>query len=61
MTQEERRYELLVGSESFWRRARTDIERAKRRVHVQALTFEGDETGAPRDPDRPGLALSRAR
>lgn len=42
---EQPRYELLVGSESFWRRARTDIEQAKRRVLVQALTFEGDATG----------------
>ena len=45
MIDEEPCYELLVGSESFWRRARTDIEGAKRRVVVQALTFEGDETG----------------
>ena len=45
MNSEQPRYELLVGSESFWRRARTDIEQAKRGVLVQALTFEGDATG----------------
>jgi cardiolipin synthase len=39
------RYELLVGSESFWRRAAPDLAVAKRRTFVQALTFEGDATG----------------
>jgi cardiolipin synthase len=39
------RYELLVGSDRFWRRARGDIEGATRRVLVQALTFEGDRVG----------------
>jgi cardiolipin synthase len=38
-------YQLLVGSDSFWRRARSDIEAATNRVLVQALTFEGDSVG----------------
>ena len=45
MIDEQPRYELSVGSESFWRRARNDIEQARRRVLVQALTFEGDGSG----------------
>lgn len=36
---------LLVGSDRFWRSARADIERASRRVLIQALTFEGDSVG----------------
>ncbi|HEY2734502.1 MAG TPA: phospholipase D-like domain-containing protein, partial [Polyangiales bacterium] len=39
------RFELLVGSEAFWKRAREDIARARERVLVQAMTFEGDRTG----------------
>ena len=39
------RFELLVGSEAFWERAEQDILRAKDRVLVQAMTFEGDRTG----------------
>ncbi|HKU40049.1 MAG TPA: phosphatidylserine/phosphatidylglycerophosphate/cardiolipin synthase family protein [Polyangiales bacterium] len=39
------RFELLVGSDAFWERARHDIARAKQRVLVQAMTFEGDRTG----------------
>jgi cardiolipin synthase A/B len=39
------RFELLVGSEAFWERAEQDILRAKQRVLVQAMTFEGDRTG----------------
>ena len=38
-------YQLLVGSDRFWRQARADIERATRRVLVQALTFEADRVG----------------
>lgn len=39
------RFELLVGARAFWRRAQQDIARAKERVLVQAMTFEGDRTG----------------
>ena len=41
------RFELLVGSDAFWERARTDIAAARRRVLVQAMTFEGDGAGLP--------------
>jgi cardiolipin synthase len=39
------RFELLVGSDAFWERARHDIGRARQRVLIQAMTFEGDRTG----------------
>lgn len=39
------RFELLVGSDTFWERARHDIGRARQRVLIQAMTFEGDRTG----------------
>jgi cardiolipin synthase len=39
------RFELLVGSDVFWERARHDISRARQRVLIQAMTFEGDRTG----------------
>ncbi len=39
------RFELLVGSDAFWERARHDIARARQRVLIQAMTFEGDRTG----------------
>jgi cardiolipin synthase A/B len=39
------RFELLVGSDLFWTRARQDIARASERVLVQAMTFEGDAAG----------------
>ncbi len=38
-------YELLVGSAQFWARASADIGTARRRVLVQAMTFEGDAAG----------------
>lgn len=38
-------YTLLVGSETFWKRAAEDISRARARVLVQAMTFEGDAAG----------------
>ena len=38
-------FELLIGAPAFWARAASDIERAKRRVLVQAMTFEGDAAG----------------
>ena len=39
------RYQLLVGSGEFWTRAQEDIASAKRRLFVQAMTFEGDVAG----------------
>lgn len=36
---------LLVGADEFWRAAAADIARARRRVLVQAMTFEGDAAG----------------
>src|SRR5262245_41973838 len=39
------RFELLVGSDAFWERARHDISRARQRVLIQAMTWEGDRTG----------------
>src|SRR3954468_12267349 len=36
---------LLVGSDRFWKRAAEDIGRARSRVLVQAMTFEGDAAG----------------
>lgn len=39
------KYELLVGSDAFWARAEADIAAARRRVLVQAMTFEGDRAG----------------
>ena len=39
------RFELLVGSAAFWNRAKRDIAAARRRVLVQAMTFEGDAAG----------------
>lgn len=37
--------ELLVGSRQFWERASGDIASARRRVLIQAMTFEGDSAG----------------
>jgi cardiolipin synthase len=37
--------QLLVGAEAFWTRAAADIAAARRRVLVQAMTFEGDAAG----------------
>ena len=39
------RHELLIGAPAFWARAKADIAAARRRVLVQAMTFEGDATG----------------
>jgi cardiolipin synthase len=39
--------ELLVGSGEFWRRAAGDVASARRRLFVQAMTFEGDSAGLP--------------
>lgn len=40
-------YELHVGATAFWSRAAGDIAGARRRVLVQAMTFEGDTAGRP--------------
>ena len=40
------RFELLVGAQAFWKRAAGDIAAARTRVLIQAMTFEGDATGA---------------
>ncbi len=37
--------ELLIGAAEFWTRAKADIAGARRRVLVQAMTFEGDAAG----------------
>lgn len=37
--------ELHIGSAAFWQRAAVDIAAARRRVLVQAMTFEGDQAG----------------
>lgn len=39
------RFQLTIGSEAFWRAAAADIAGARRRVLVQAMTFEGDGAG----------------
>ena len=39
------RFTLLVGSADFWAQAEADIAAARRRVLVQAMTFEGDDAG----------------
>ena len=36
---------LCIGAPAFWERARDDIAAARRRLFVQAMTFEGDEAG----------------
>ena len=38
-------YRFLVGSAAFWEAARADIAAARRRVLVQAMTFEADAAG----------------
>lgn len=40
------RFELLVGAARFWARAAADLEGARRRALIQAMTFEGDAAGA---------------
>jgi cardiolipin synthase A/B len=39
------KFELTVGSDSFWARAAADMAAARQRVLVQAMTFEGDAAG----------------
>ena len=39
------RFQLLVGSQAVWRAAEADVAAARRRVLVQAMTFEGDAAG----------------
>ncbi|MEO6338797.1 MAG: phosphatidylserine/phosphatidylglycerophosphate/cardiolipin synthase family protein [Caulobacteraceae bacterium] len=36
---------LFVGSDAFWRQAERDIRGARKRVYVQAMTFEADAAG----------------
>ncbi len=38
-------YSFLIGADSFWKRAAEDIGRARSRLLVQAMTFEGDSAG----------------
>ena len=40
-------YELSIGSGEFWARAAQDIAVARRRVLIQAMTWEGDAAGLP--------------
>ncbi len=49
------RYTLQVGADAFWDHAARDIAAARRRVLVQAMTFEGDAAGM-----RVGAALNSA-
>lgn len=37
--------EVLVDGAAFWKRLESDIAAAKQSVHVQTLSFEGDEAG----------------
>ena len=39
------KYSLLVGSAAFMAAAEADMARARHRVYVQAMTFEGDQAG----------------
>lgn len=39
-------FELHIGSAAFWERAVGDIAAARRRVLIQAMTFEGDRAGS---------------
>ncbi|HEY5409247.1 MAG TPA: phosphatidylserine/phosphatidylglycerophosphate/cardiolipin synthase family protein [Caulobacteraceae bacterium] len=39
------KYTLLVGSDEFMAEARADMAKARRRLMVQAMTFEGDQAG----------------
>ncbi|MGA0602085.1 phospholipase D-like domain-containing protein [Caulobacter sp. KR2-114] len=38
-------FELLVGADAFWKRAAEDFAQSRRRLFVQAMTFEGDAAG----------------
>ena len=38
-------FELLVGADAFWKRATEDFAQSRRRLFVQAMTFEGDAAG----------------
>lgn len=40
------RFELFVGSGPFWEQARRDMQAARKRLLVQAMTFEGDSAGS---------------
>ncbi|MFH2005794.1 MAG: phosphatidylserine/phosphatidylglycerophosphate/cardiolipin synthase family protein [bacterium] len=45
MGAEAMKVELLIGADEFWSRLRADIEAARSRVLIQAMTFEGDSVG----------------
>ena len=38
-------FQILVGSSPFWARAAQDVADARRRLYVQAMSFEGDAAG----------------
>jgi len=39
------RYEFMLGSSAFWTSLEQDIATARQKVHLQAMTFEGDAVG----------------
>lgn len=39
------KFDILVGSDKFWEALKADILTAQDRVHIQAMTFEGDSVG----------------
>ena len=40
------KFDILIGSDNFWDALKADIVSAKTRVHIQAMTCEGDSVGA---------------
>jgi len=39
------RYELLIDSEAFWERLKSDLEAARHTIYLQTLSYEGDRVG----------------
>src|SRR5690349_681489 len=39
-------FQLLVGADAFWSALEKDVAAARRRVLVQAMTFEADQAGS---------------
>ncbi|NNC36959.1 MAG: phosphatidylserine/phosphatidylglycerophosphate/cardiolipin synthase family protein [Acidimicrobiales bacterium] len=39
------KFDILIGSDNFWNALEADILSAQNRVHIQAMTFEGDSVG----------------
>lgn len=39
------KFKILAGSDNFWDALKADIVSARDRVHIQAMTFEGDSVG----------------